>query len=191
MPDFSLDCALAGKGMSTVKGNDILPNYKVSDLSKIDDKALNVSEIRGQLGAYVKGNKVDNISIATGSIIVNGKTEYVLAVSGKSWKGNAPTSVNINGVNYKVIVEDSQSIRNYPSSATQTNLNHAEHKLMSYAKDNYAGQKVDIKVSVENTSKIKPSMCNGCNGSGVKFAEEMGKMPIYICIKEQQEKGHD
>ncbi|WP_181415877.1 hypothetical protein [Gilliamella apicola] len=63
MPDFSLDCALAGKGTSTVKGNDILPNYKVSDLSKIDDKALNVSEIRGQLGAYVKGNKVDNISI--------------------------------------------------------------------------------------------------------------------------------
>ena len=53
----------AGKGTSTVKGNDILPNYKVSDLSKIDDKALNVSEIRGQLGAYVKGNKVDNISI--------------------------------------------------------------------------------------------------------------------------------
>ena len=150
VPDFSLDCALAGKGTSTVKGN-----------------------------------KVDNISIATGSIIVNGKTEYVLAVSGKSWKGNAPTSVNINGVNYKVIVEDPQSIRNYPSSATQTNLNHAEHKLMSYAKDNYAGQKVDIKVSVENTSKTKPSMCNGCNGSGVKFAEEMGKMPIYICIKGQ------
>lgn len=175
MPDFSLDCALAGKGTSTVKDNDILPNYKVSDLSKIDDKALNVSEIRGQLGAYVKGNKVDNISIATGSIIVNGKTEYVLAVSGKSWKGNAPTSVNINGVNYKVIVEDSQSIRNYPSSATQTNLNHAEHKLMSYAKDNYAGQKVDIKISVENTSKTKPCMCNGCNGSGVKFAEEMGE----------------
>ena len=53
----------AGKGTSTVKGNDILPNYKVSDLSKIDDKPLNVSEIRGQLGAYVKGNKVDNISI--------------------------------------------------------------------------------------------------------------------------------
>lgn len=98
-----------------------------------------------------------------------------MAVSGKSCKGNAPTSVNINGVNYKVIVEDSQSIRNYPSSATQTNLNHAEHKLMSYAKDNYAGQKVDIKVSVENTSKIKPGMCNGCNGSGVKFAEEMGE----------------
>ena len=175
VPDFSLDCALAGKGTSTVKGNDILPNYKVSDLSKIDDKALNVSEIRGQLGAYVKGNKVDNISIATGSIIVNGKTEYVLTVSGKSWKGNAPTSVNINGVNYKVIVEDSQSIRNYPSSATQTNLNHAEHKLMSYAKDNYVGQKVDIKISVENTSKTKPGMCNGCNGSGVKFAEEMGE----------------
>lgn len=98
-----------------------------------------------------------------------------MAVSGKSCKGNAPTSVNINGVNYKVIVEDSQSIRNYPSSATQTNLNHAEHKLMSYAKDNYAGQKVDIKVSVENTSKIKPGICNGCNGSGVNFAEEMGE----------------
>lgn len=72
-------------------------------------------------------------------------------------------------------MEDSQSIRNYLSSITQTNFNHAEHKLFSYIKDNYAGQKVDIKISVENTSKIKPGMCNGCNGSGVKFAEEMGE----------------
>ncbi|VEJ56823.1 hemagglutinin repeat-containing protein [Pragia fontium] len=166
---------LVGKGKNAIKGNDILPNYKVNDLSKIDDNALNVTKIRGKLGIYIKGNKVDNISIATGSIAVNGKTEYVLAVSGKSWKGNAPTSVNINGINYKVILEDSQSIRNYPSSTTQTNYNHAEHKLFSYMKDNYSGQKVDVKISVENTSKIKPGMCNGCNGSGVKFAEEMGE----------------
>jgi len=67
------------------------------------------------------------LSVAKGSIEINVETQYLLPVSGKSWKGNAPETVKIGGSHYQVVVNDSGSVPSFPNGANgSTNLNHAE-----------------------------------------------------------------
>ena len=120
------------------------------------------------------------VSYATASVTVNGKTEYFLSVSGKACSGNAPTTVNIGGVNYKVVVNDSKSIPSVSTSTTQTNYNHAEQKLFSHIQDTYKGQNADINLAVQNTSKYEPGMCVGCGSTSQSFAEANKNFNINI-----------
>ena len=162
----------AGKGTT---------NYKVQDLSKVQDTALDLNNIRQATQDYLKSSYQDKaVSYATASVTVNGKTEYFLSVSGKAWSGNAPTTVNIGGVNYKVVVNDSKSIPSVSTSTTQTNYNHAEQKLFSYIQDTYKGQNADINVAVQNTSKYEPGMCVGCGSTSQSFAEANKNFNINI-----------
>ncbi|NUE67753.1 hypothetical protein, partial [Snodgrassella sp. ESL0253] len=158
-----------GKGSAkAMKG----PNYKVYDLKDVQDQALNLNSIRQATQDYLKSSYQDKaVSYAVASVNVNGKTEYFLSVSGKAWSGSAPTTVKIGGVNYKVIVTDSKSIPNVSTSATQTNYNHAEQKLFSYIHDTFKGQKADVNIAVQNTSKYEPGMCVGCGSTSQSFAE--------------------
>lgn len=147
-------------------------NLSISKLDDIADAAINPSLVRGNLSPYVRGGNTNNISIATGSIEIEGKTQYLLSVSGKGWKGNAPDVVKIEGVEYKVIRDDSgalPSVSNGPNGST--NFNHAEQKLMSYIQESYSGSRANILIGVENTSKSMPGMCSGCSITSRSFAE--------------------
>lgn len=147
-------------------------NLSISSLDSIVDKSINPAMIRDGLSPYVRGGNTTGLSVATGSIEINGETQYLLSVSGKSWKGNAPETVKIGGSQYKVIVSDSGSVPSFPNGANgSTNLNHAEQKIMSYLQEVYAGQQVKISIGVQNTSASKPGMCSGCSMTSKKFAE--------------------
>ncbi|MCC8368193.1 DUF637 domain-containing protein [Xenorhabdus sp. PB61.4] len=152
-----------------------LENYRVYDLNKVTDKALDLNLVRQETLKYLKASHQKNdkaVSYATASVDTNGITEYYLSVSGKAWSGSSPTTVNIGGVNYKVILTDSESIPSIGIIKTQkTNLNHAEQKLFSYIQDNYNGQKANVNISVQNTSIMEPGMCIGCGYTSQNFAE--------------------
>ncbi len=156
-------------------------NYKVQDLSKVSDSALNIDKVRLATQDYLKSSYQDKaVSYATASVTVNGKTEYYLSVSGKAWSGYAPTTVNIGGVNYKVVITDSKSVLSVPSSATQTNYNHAEQKLFSHIQDTYKGQQANVNIAVQNTSKEQAGMCVGCGNTSKTFAEANKTFNINI-----------
>ncbi|MDE1475125.1 DUF637 domain-containing protein [Xenorhabdus bovienii] len=150
-------------------------NYRVYDLNEVTDRALDLNLVRQETKNYLKAShqKGDKaVSYATASVEVNGITEYYLSVSGKAWSGSSPTTVNINGVNYKVILTDSESIPSIGIIKTkQTNLNHAEQKLFNHIQDTYNGQKANVNVAVQNTSTIEPGMCVGCEYTSQNFAE--------------------
>jgi len=152
-------------------------NLSINSLDDISDVAINPSLVRGSLAPFVRGGNTNNLSLATGSVEINGKTQYLLSVSGKGWKSNAPDVVKINGVDYKVIRTDSgavSSVTNGPNGST--NFNHAEQKLMSYVQENYPNIKANVSVGVQNTSISKPGMCSGCSITSRSFAENN---PLY------------
>ncbi len=158
-------------------------NYRVHDLNQAPDPALDLNKIRQETKTHLKSRQqMDDaaVSYAAGSVTVNGKTEYYLSVSGKSWSGNSPTTVNIGGVNYKVIKSDSQSVPSVEVEAGKTNLNHAEQKLFSHIQDTYKGQKADVNISIQNTSAISPGMCKGCGSTSQSFAENNKDFNINI-----------
>ncbi|KMW73117.1 hypothetical protein TI10_08285 [Photorhabdus luminescens subsp. luminescens] len=109
-----------------------------------------------------------------------GKTEYYLSVNGKAWSGTSPTNVNIGGVNYKVIVSDSKSVPSAQNSDTQSNFNHAEQKLFSHIQDAYKGQKANVNIAVQNTSRNEPGMCTGCGNTSQTFAEMNKEFNVNI-----------
>lgn len=88
--------------------------------------------------------------------------------------------VNINSVNYKVVVNDSESIPSVSTSTIQTNYNHAEQKLFSYIYDTYKGQKADVNIAVQNTSKNESGMCVGCGSTSQIFAKSNEDININI-----------
>jgi filamentous hemagglutinin len=121
------------------------------------------------LSNFVKGGNTDSISVAASTVTVNGETQNLLSVSGQSWKGNAPTTVTINGVDYTVITSDSGSVGSAPTGAG-TNFNHAEQKLFSYIQDTYSGRQAQVSIAVQNTSTGNPGMCSGCQATSGTFA---------------------
>ncbi|MBV6748663.1 hemagglutinin repeat-containing protein, partial [Pseudomonas chlororaphis] len=152
-------------------------NLYVSSLDDIADPAINPSKIRDSLSPYVKSGDVDSLSVAAGSVEINGQTQYLLSVSGKGWKGNAPSTVDILGVEYRVITSDSgvlPSAVNGPNGAT--NFNHAEQKLMSYLQQIYSGERANVSIGVQNTSVSNPGMCAGCTLTSQDFA---GNNPLF------------
>ncbi|CDH18149.1 putative Filamentous hemagglutinin family outer membrane protein [Xenorhabdus bovienii str. kraussei Quebec] len=163
-------------------------NYKVHDLRKIPDSALDVDKIRQETQGFLKEGYQNNkkpVSYAIGSVTSNGKTDYYLSVSGKAWSGKSSADVTISGVKYKVIRRDSESYPRIEGDNGQSNFNHAEQKLFSHFEDNYKGQKVDINMAIQNTS-IKPiGMCVGCKTTSENFAEKI-KILISTYIMEQQ-----
>ncbi|AOM40789.1 hypothetical protein [Xenorhabdus hominickii] len=54
----------------------------------------------------------------------------------------------------------------------QTNFNHAEQKLFNHFQDTYKGNKVDINMSIQNTSATSPGMCTGCETNSEIFAKQ-------------------
>ena len=89
----------------------------------------------------------NKISIATATVTTkDGTTTHLLAVSGKSWSGNAPDKVTINGKEYQVIRDEvktikvingqNEGVKILPDQSNpknnQDNGNHAEKKLMSH-----------------------------------------------------------
>ena len=147
----------------------------------------NPAEVRSQIRRYVKSRDFDDISIATATVEINGRTERFIAVSGKSWKGDSPKTITLNdGKTYKVITEDSGSVAPVKiNSNGQLNKNHAEQKLFSYFQDNFAGQSaagqsVKIDVAVQNNSATKPGMCAGCQTSSSFFSRNNREFDITI-----------
>jgi filamentous hemagglutinin len=156
---------------------DVPSNLQIESLATVSDPAIDPAAIRSSLEPYVKSADTDNISIAVGSVEVDGETQYILSVSGKGWKGNSPKEVNVSGVDYKVVTTDSGSLASASNGFDGvTNFNHAEQKLMSYLQDTYAGKSANISIGVENTSASKPGMCLGCAITSRKFA---GDNPLF------------
>ncbi|MBD2798084.1 DUF637 domain-containing protein [Xenorhabdus sp. 18] len=151
-----------------------LENYRVYDLNKVTDRALDLNKIRLETQQQLKRRYREDtpVSYAAASVTTDGKTEYYLSVSGKAWSGNAPTTVSVNGVDYRVILTDSESIPSIGNIETKkTNFNHAEQKLFSHIRDAYKGQKADVNIAVQNTSIGEPGMCFGCGYTSQNFAE--------------------
>ncbi|CDH20128.1 conserved hypothetical protein [Xenorhabdus bovienii str. kraussei Quebec] len=149
-------------------------NYRVYDLNEVTDRALDLNKIRLDTSHLLKKRYQGDtpVSYAAASVIADGKTEYYLSVSGKAWSGNSPTTVNISGVNYKVILSDSESIPSIGNIETKmTNFNHAEQKLFSHIQDAYKDQKANINISVQNTSRTEQGMCMSCGYTSQNFAE--------------------
>jgi len=123
---------------------------------------------------YVKDGKVrDGYSLSAASITVDGKTEYLIAVSGKAMDQDFKNSseLNLNGKSYTYIDKDSSSVMGvYNPENDQNNYNHAEKKLMSYMQDNYSGQSGTVTITSQNTFLDKPGMCTSCKFSNVGFA---------------------
>jgi filamentous hemagglutinin len=144
--------------------NEAVSNFRVYGLNEIPNQALNVDQLRSGLSKYVKSGNTSDISVAAASITTeDGKVTNLLSVSGKSWKGNAPSVVSINGTTYTVIQTDSGSIGNATGPNGQLNTNHAEMKLGSYINDNFAQVNAKIDIAVQNTSASRPGMCAGCS----------------------------
>ena len=152
---------------------------------------LNVDKVRNHIQSnaekYIKGgeSQVKNISIATAKVTTKGGvTENLLSVSGKSWKGTAPKEVTIDGIKYKVIVNDSQSVNTYTgvnsSGNSSWNYNHAEKKLASYIQDNYSGRGAKVEIGVQNTSADFPGMCVNCKSSMFDFGKNNPDINITI-----------
>ena len=122
----------------------------------------------------------NKISIATATVTTkDGTTTHLLAVSGKSWSGNAPDKVTINGKEYQVIRDEvktikvingkNEGVKILPDQSNpknnQDNGNHAEKKLMSHiTQQNQNGSINDVKINIQNTSKESPGACFGCGG---------------------------
>nr|ELR5157822.1 VENN motif pre-toxin domain-containing protein [Providencia rettgeri] len=127
---------------------DKLNNYQVHDLKQVNDPALNLNTIRQETNKYLKTSAQQEdsaVSYATASVTANGKTDYYISVSGKSWSGKSPDTVNIGGISYKVIREDKNSFTSVGDiDAKKTNFNHAEQKLFNHIQDSYKGQKADV-----------------------------------------------
>ncbi|REF27233.1 hypothetical protein BDD26_1989 [Xenorhabdus cabanillasii] len=160
-------------------------NHRVNDLSKLKDKNLEPNMLRGEIDGFLKskykkdGTDPKSYSISGASVTVDGKKEYYLSVIGDAWSGTSPNVVNINGVNFNVIREDSGSIPSAPNGK-QTNFNHAEQKLFSHFQDNFQGKKVDINMSIQNTSATSPGMCAGCKPNSKVFADQNKDFIINI-----------
>lgn len=173
---------------STDDVDDILKN-KLKSLDEIDDPNLDVRKIREYLinnSAKIdkKGNRIpylntdaDKVSFAVGKVTKeNGKIEYLLSTSDKSWHGYAPKEIiDIDGIKYRVIIEDSKAIESYSeitrSGNNVTNYRHAEKKIESYIQDNYKTGVNKIEISVINNSKANPGMCNMCQNSSKDFID--------------------
>ncbi|WP_187651818.1 DUF637 domain-containing protein, partial [Xenorhabdus sp. TS4] len=157
-------------------------NHRVNDLSKLKDMNLEPNMLRAGTKKYLKSEfqKPDAaVSYAAASVTVNGKKEYYLSVNGAAWSGNSPNVVNIKGVNFNVIRKDRGSIPSAPNGK-QTNFNHAEQKLFSHFQDNFQGKKVDINMSIQNTSATSPGMCAGCKPNSKVFADQNKDFIINI-----------
>ncbi|QPN89357.1 VENN motif pre-toxin domain-containing protein [Proteus vulgaris] len=163
---------------------DKLNNYQVHDLKQVTDPALNLNVIRQETKQYLKlgAQKEDAaVSYATASVTVNGKTEHYLLVSGKSWSGQSPDTVNIGGINYKVIRDDKNSFTSIGDiDAKKTNFNHAEQKLFNHIQDAYKGKEADVNMAIQNTSKRDPGMCVGCGYTSQNFAENNKNLNVTI-----------
>jgi len=157
---------------SLVAPDNFPKNLYVNSLDNLPDAAINPSALRGNLSPYVRSGNTNNLSVAAGSIEIDGQTQYLLSVSGKGWKGNAPSTVKIDGIEYQVIRSDSgavPSVVNGPNGST--NFNHAEQKLMSYLQETYSGRQARVSIGVQNTSVSNPGMCSGCTITSRSFAE--------------------
>ncbi|MBB3387175.1 filamentous hemagglutinin, partial [Rhizobium sp. BK609] len=166
--------------ISALPGFTLPSNLSVNNLSALTEGSpLDVNAVRGQLVNYVKGGKTAGISIAVSTVMVDGKTRNFLSVSGQSWKGNAPTEVVINGVNYSVVTGDTGSV---PSATigSLSNFNHAEQKLFSYIQDNFAGKNAQVSIAVQNTSIGSPGMCQGCQATSGTFATSNPNFNVKI-----------
>ncbi|QPT32499.1 VENN motif pre-toxin domain-containing protein [Proteus penneri] len=165
-------------------GGDKLGNYQVHDLKQVTDPALNLDSIRNATQQYLKKPLQQDgaaVSYATASVTVNGKTEYYLSVSGKSWSGKSPDTVNIDGVTYKVIRDDKNSFTSVGNiESKRTNFNHAEQKLFNHIQDAYKGQKADVNMAIQNTSNRDPGMCVSCGYTSKNFAENNKDLNVKI-----------
>jgi hypothetical protein len=147
-------------------------NLSVNSLDNLSDAAINPSVLRDSLFPYVRGGNTKDISVAAASIEIEGQAQYLLSVSGRSWKENAPGTVKIDGVEYQVIRYDSGAVSNVVNGPNgSTNYNHAEQKIMSYLQETYSGQQARVSVGVQNISVSNPGMCSGCAITSNRFAE--------------------
>ena len=119
------------------------------------------------------------ISIATATVTTkNGKTIHLLAVSGKSWSGNAPDNVMIKDKVYQLIREEAYTGRIINGQAekilldrinpynNQYNANHAEKKLMGYITQLNQNNNINrVNINIQNTSKFNQGVCYACGGS--------------------------
>lgn len=157
---------------ATIAGKPVLTNYRVFDLSKLDESALDVNVIRDLTQIYLKEKYKDNklaVSYAIAAITRDNETEYLIAVSGKAWSGTSPKLININGIKYKVIIPDKEMT---PSALKiDNNYNHAEQKIFDYLHKNNDGENKKIILSVQNTSTELSGMCIGCNKMSLDFAK--------------------
>ncbi|MCG8284442.1 VENN motif pre-toxin domain-containing protein [Acinetobacter seifertii] len=157
-----------------------IKNVNVQTLDQIPYESLNIDVIRSGLAKYVKSGNTDSISVASARIVLeDGSVTNLLSVSGKSWKQNSPSIVNINGVEYKVVTSDSGSLGSINVNG-KTNTNHAELKLGSYISDNFGKTYAKVDIAVQNTSTSKPGMCTGCGNNVPNLGIENSNLDLTI-----------
>ena len=146
-----------GNFLETVLGRN------TKDLSNIKNTTLDIFKIKKEIIKnreifLKKGKDIKNITFSASKIVSeNGKKEHLLTVSGKALLSNAPEKITVDGVEYKILKVDSNSVKTFGK-----NFNHSEKKIFSYIQDNYKNQKTTVEIAIQNNSVSKPGMCPDC-----------------------------
>ncbi len=166
--DIAHHAAIIKSGFRVPK--DLPDNLTVQHLGKLTDDALDPSYIRGAIGNVAfRGNK-DRPSVAVSKVTIDGETQHFISVSGSfhgHWRKNQVTLEN--GITYNIVRGNSSPAL----TVGGVNRNHAEINLMQHFQNIYGGRttRVDIDISVQNTSLPYPGRCHNCMISTPEFAE--------------------
>ena len=153
-----------------------LSNVSKQEFDTIRDffKKDKINSITHNKNALIKGKLEDleSISIATATVYDKvGKPTHYLAVSGKSWSGEAPNQITIGNKTYSVIRKDNEILPNHnrktnDGTSIQTNFNHAEKKLMGFiTEQNQKHSNISrVEMKIQNTDANHPGACIACGG---------------------------
>ena len=165
----------------TNKGNTLhvehLSTTSMKEFDLIRDflKQDKINSITNKKNSLIKGKLEDleSISIATATVYdKTGKPTNYLAISGKSWSGQAPNKITINDKTYSVIRIDNERLPNHnrktnDGTSVQTNFNHAEKKLMGFiTEQNQKYSNINrVEMKIQNTNPEYPGACMACGGT--------------------------
>ena len=150
---------------------DINPNI----IRPVTDRFLNRYGTPGEGSVVV-------IEVRDADGVVRGRA---VALNAKTYSGNAPNEIMVNGKEYKVIRADSGSVPSYPipnlaETEIYGNSNHADMKVFSWLRDNFSGRKVIVEMAVQNSSQSYQGMCPGCGQAARWLAVNEENFTIHI-----------
>jgi hypothetical protein len=152
-------------------------NVKHFGLDELYDASISPAKIRSSIAGYLAdGVDVRELSVSVARVDSAEGTKRYIAISGDARKWNGPDAIEINGVEYRIVVSDKGGISPVVYKKTRdgrdmSNRNHAEQKLMNLIDAEYQGGSATVSISVQNTSKELPGLCGGCGMTSYEFAK--------------------